>query len=60
MYNLVSFSGIFVLMAIAWLFSADRKLINWRVIIWGTVLQHDLCSFHLRHARGLTGLSLNQ
>lgn len=39
MYNLVSFGGIFVLMAIAWLFSADRKAVNWRVIIWGTLLQ---------------------
>lgn len=38
-YNLISFSGIFVIMAIAWLFSSDRKVINWRVIIWGTVLQ---------------------
>lgn len=39
MYNLISFSGIFVLMAFAWLLSADRKVINWRVILWGTVLQ---------------------
>lgn len=38
-YNLISFSGIFVIMAIAWLFSSDRKVINWRVIIWGTILQ---------------------
>ena len=38
-YNLISFSGIFVIMAVAWLFSSDRKVINWRVIIWGTVLQ---------------------
>jgi len=26
-------------MAIAWLLSADKKLINSRVIIWGTLLQ---------------------
>ena len=39
MYNLISFSGIFLLMAFAWLLSADKKLINWRVIIWGTILQ---------------------
>jgi concentrative nucleoside transporter, CNT family len=39
MYNLVSFSGIFVLMLIAWLISSDRKVINWRVIIWGIALQ---------------------
>jgi concentrative nucleoside transporter, CNT family len=39
MYNLVSFSGIFILMLIAWLLSSDRKVINWRVIVWGTALQ---------------------
>jgi len=39
MYNLVSFSGIFVLMAFAWALSANRKVVNWRVIIWGCVLQ---------------------
>lgn len=39
MHNLVSFSGIFVLMAVAWTLSADRKVINWRVIFWGTILQ---------------------
>ncbi|MBI5639284.1 MAG: nucleoside transporter [Nitrospirae bacterium] len=39
MQNLISFSGIFILMAFAWLLSADRKVINWRVILWGTALQ---------------------
>jgi CNT family concentrative nucleoside transporter len=39
MYNLVSFGGIFILMAFAWLLSADRKVVNWRVIIWGCALQ---------------------
>ncbi|MBI4709632.1 MAG: nucleoside transporter [Nitrospirae bacterium] len=39
MYNLVSFAGIFILMLVAWVFSADRKVINWRVILWGTVIQ---------------------
>jgi CNT family concentrative nucleoside transporter len=39
MYNLVSFSGIFVLMAVAWTLSADRRVVNWRVIFWGTILQ---------------------
>lgn len=38
-YNLVSLIGIFVLMVIAWLLSADKKNINFRVIIWGLVLQ---------------------
>lgn len=39
MYNLISFFGIFILMAVAWLFSTDRKVVNWRVVIWGTALQ---------------------
>jgi CNT family concentrative nucleoside transporter len=44
-YNLISFSGIFFLMAFAWLLSANRKAINWRVIIWGTLLQLMLAFF---------------
>jgi CNT family concentrative nucleoside transporter len=38
-YNLVSFAGIFVLAAVAWLFSSDRKVVNARVLIWGIGLQ---------------------
>ncbi|UCD00034.1 MAG: hypothetical protein JSW66_09155 [Phycisphaerales bacterium] len=38
-YNLVSFAGIFVLIGLAWVFSADRKNMNWRVIGWGIGLQ---------------------
>jgi CNT family concentrative nucleoside transporter len=39
MYNLISFTGIFILMGCAWLFSANRRVINWRVIVWGCLLQ---------------------
>lgn len=38
-YNLVSFLGIFILIAIAWLFSPQKRNINFRVIIWGLALQ---------------------
>ncbi|MCL5281653.1 MAG: nucleoside transporter, partial [Planctomycetes bacterium] len=38
-YNLISFAGIFVLAGIAWVLSADRRNINWRVIGWGIGLQ---------------------
>jgi len=38
-YNLVSFAGIFVLLAVAWALSADRRNMNWRVIGWAIVLQ---------------------
>ena len=45
MYNLVSFSGLFGFMIIAWLFSNDKKNINWRVICWGLVLQFSFAIF---------------
>jgi CNT family concentrative nucleoside transporter len=31
--------GLLVLVFIAWLFSANRKAVNWRPVIWGIVLQ---------------------
>jgi CNT family concentrative nucleoside transporter len=39
MYNFVSFLGIFVIAGFAWLCSSNRKVINWRVVIWGIGLQ---------------------
>ncbi len=45
MHNLVSFAGIFVLMGVAWLLSANRRVVNWRVVVWGTVLQLLLALF---------------
>src|SRR4030066_260560 len=44
-YNLVSFAGIFVLLGFAWLLSNDRKNMNFRVIVWGIVLQLLIASF---------------
>jgi len=38
-YNLVSFMGIFVLVGFAWLCSARRNVVNWRVVFWGIGLQ---------------------
>ena len=38
-YNLVSFTGIFVLMGLAWALSADRRNVHFRVIGWGIALQ---------------------
>ncbi len=45
MHNLVSFAGIFLLMGVAWAFSANRKIVNWRVVCWGTALQLVLALF---------------
>jgi len=38
-YNLISFAGIFVLIAFAWLLSADRRNFNLRVVAWAVALQ---------------------
>jgi CNT family concentrative nucleoside transporter len=38
-YNLISFTGIFVLLGFAWVLSSDKKNMNWRVIGWGVGLQ---------------------
>ncbi|HRU05236.1 MAG TPA: nucleoside transporter C-terminal domain-containing protein [Candidatus Brocadiia bacterium] len=38
-HNLVSLAGVFGLMAVAWVFSANRRRMNWRVILLGVALQ---------------------
>jgi CNT family concentrative nucleoside transporter len=38
-YNIVSFTGIFILLGLAWVCSANKKNMNWRVILWGITLQ---------------------
>jgi len=45
LYNLVSFAGIFVLLFIAWLFSTNRKRMNWNLIFWAIGLQLLLAFF---------------
>lgn len=37
--NLLSFVGIFALCGIAWLGSENRRIIPWKVVIWGIALQ---------------------
>lgn len=44
-YNFVSFLGIFVLIAFAWLFSSDKRNMNWKVIGWGIALQMVIALF---------------
>ncbi len=38
-YNLISFGGLFVLLGFAYLLSSDKKNVNYRVIIWGVLIQ---------------------
>ena len=37
--RLLSFTGIFVMVALAWMLSENRGAIQWRPVIWGVVLQ---------------------
>ncbi|MGB9765278.1 MAG: NupC/NupG family nucleoside CNT transporter [Candidatus Saccharicenans sp.] len=37
--NIISFAGIFGLSVVAWLFSSNKKIINWKVVFWGITLQ---------------------
>ncbi len=39
MQNFVSFTGLFVLIFLAWTISEDRKRFPWRVVTWGLLLQ---------------------
>jgi CNT family concentrative nucleoside transporter len=45
MYNLVSLGGVFILMLVAWAFSTNRKVINWKVVFWGISLQAIFATF---------------
>jgi CNT family concentrative nucleoside transporter len=38
-YNLVSLTGILILLGFAWLCSSNKRQMNWRVILWGIGLQ---------------------
>jgi CNT family concentrative nucleoside transporter len=41
----VSFGGLIGFMVLAWLFSVDRKRVNWRVVLWGIALQFLFAAF---------------
>ena len=38
-YNLVSLAGLFGVLVLAWVLSANRRVVNWRVVCWAVVLQ---------------------
>jgi CNT family concentrative nucleoside transporter len=50
--RLISFLGIFFILGIAWLLSNNRKKINYRVIIWGLVLQISFAFIILKTTPG--------
>jgi CNT family concentrative nucleoside transporter len=37
--HLISLAGFFALAGVAWLFSSDRKSVNWKTVAWGLGLQ---------------------
>ena len=43
--NLISLTGIPILIGTAWVMSKDRKVFNWRVVLWGTGLQAVFAAF---------------
>lgn len=51
--NALSLVGIFALMLLAWVFSANRRNVNWRVIFWGFALQLLFALFVFRIPAGL-------
>ncbi len=44
-HNGISFLGLWALVGVAWLFSEDRKNFNWRVVIFGVLLQMLIAFF---------------
>jgi CNT family concentrative nucleoside transporter len=52
MERLISFAGLFVMIALAWLMSARRRSINWRIVAAGLALQFAFAFIILRTAPG--------
>jgi CNT family concentrative nucleoside transporter len=44
-YNFISFLGIFLFVGIGWLLSENKKILNWRVILWGIAIQLAIAAF---------------
>lgn len=57
-YNLISFSGIFVLIAVLWTISRvvfkNTGPMNWRVVVWGLLLQLVFAAFLFLVPAGIT------
>lgn len=54
LHNLVSFAGIFILAAFAWLISDNRRIVNRRLLVWGIGLQLLLAVFICLFPMGTT------
>ena len=45
MYNFISFIGVFILMFLAWAMSNNKRIVNWKLILWGVGLQFFIAGF---------------
>ncbi len=53
MERVISAVGIIALLLLAWLSSSNRKIVQWRVVVWGLALQFAFALFILRTPIGL-------
>jgi len=42
--RLTSFVGLFAMIGVAWLLSEARRKVDWRLVVWGIILQFVLPS----------------
>ncbi|NIA16648.1 MAG: NupC/NupG family nucleoside CNT transporter [Nitrospiraceae bacterium] len=52
--RLISLAGLFVMLALAWLLSENRRKVPWRIVLWGLALQLIFGLLVLRTAFGRT------
>lgn len=56
-HNLISFVGIFIIGGLAWVFSRDKKNVNWNLILWGIAFQIVLAFIIFKVPAGVTVFS---
>ncbi|MBD3414347.1 MAG: nucleoside transporter, partial [Candidatus Aminicenantes bacterium] len=44
-YNFVSLAGVGIIAGFAWLCSSNRRVVNWRIVFWGILLQFLMAVF---------------
>src|SRR3954453_14217140 len=51
--QVISALGIGIILAVTWAFSTNRKMVPWRTVIWGMILQFVFAIFILKTPIGL-------
>lgn len=57
MARLVSLLGLFVFLTVAYLFSTNRRAVNWRTVLWGLALQAALAVIIIKTPWGFAAFS---